>query len=136
MALRTELGDASRSDDYSGPDGVRRPRSRWLLMRPAVGVVVALSVFGSFGWALSAGTSSVTEVHPSMALGSLTPVAAVARMAESAKSMRSASYEFRMNGPMGSSFAGHGAYSNTPKPALDMTFDSASIAGLGGGSPG
>src|SRR5258708_33277462 len=105
-------------------------------MRPAVGFGVALSVLGTLLLAGCGTGSSVTAAHTPVTLGSLTPVAAVAKMAESAKSVRSASYEFRMSGPMGSSFAGHGAYSNAPKPALDMTFDSASIAGLGVGSAG
>jgi hypothetical protein len=62
----------------------------------------------------------------------LSPVAVVSQVADSARATRSASYGFTFSGPMATAMSGHGVWRSSPKAEMDLTLDSASIAGIGG----
>ncbi|HEX3611583.1 MAG TPA: LppX_LprAFG lipoprotein [Sporichthyaceae bacterium] len=88
-------------------------------------------VAGLGGLALVSVCGSVTSAAPpTVSAANLSPLAAVTKVAESARTTRSASYTLTVSGPSGMAMSGHGSYSTTPT-AMDMVFDSASVAGLG-----
>jgi|GEM_PF-2218175 len=95
--------------------------TRACVVTAGIGLAAVLSGCGA---SPSAGPSTVT----------MTPVAAMQKVAASARQMRGETYTFAVTGPMGLSISGHGAYSTKPALAVEMAFDS--IGFLGGAAPG
>jgi hypothetical protein len=94
----------------------------WRFRRVAAGVCGAVAVLS--GCAVGVPSRAVQVAARS-------PVVAVAKVVDSARATRSASYGFTFSGPLGTAMSGHGVWSSSPQAEMDLTLDSASIAGIG-----
>jgi hypothetical protein len=91
----------------------------------------AAAGFAVVGCSIAAAGCGVGVPSRAVQTVAISPVAVVTKVAGAARTTHSASYGFTFHGPAGTAMAGHGVWSSSPKPALDLTLDSASIAGLG-----